>query len=349
MVRARLPGKSRLSVYIAPPSRQTTPPPQPNTDTTSPRTMPARTGGATLTGMLDDFSEDEFARSDALLTPDSAVENRAPARKGTRTKAETKPTVSKTAKAKTTARRASGASVLGPKKAAVAKNTKATAKRSALVEKQANASDTEEVDEFDDAENMKRAAGEPPLAAKGAKPAKRGRGKAKVEEVVEEESEIVEPVKKARGRPPKAAATKKAPAKKAASPAPEEIVSEIQGEPDPMDIEASIEMDEVPETQPVVRASQRSGRQPSLQPISSTRPRPAVGTHRRAGSASDTERGDPLLRRKLGEMTKRFENIDLKYKQLREAGVTDKASNFDMLKKTTDKREKGMSVHGSTS
>ncbi|OCL10480.1 hypothetical protein AOQ84DRAFT_289183 [Glonium stellatum] len=65
-------------------------------------------------------------------------------------------------------------------------------------------------------------------------------------------------------------------------------------------------------------------------------------SHRRAGSASDTERGsgDPTLRRRLGEMTKKLENINLKYQNVREVGIQEKESNFDRLKRATDKREK---------
>lgn len=56
---------------------------------------------------------------------------------------------------------------------------------------------------------------------------------------------------------------------------------------------------------------------------------------RRAGSASDTERvgGDPMLRRKLGDLTKKFENVDLKYQNLREVGVVEANTNMEKLRK----------------
>ena len=53
---------------------------------------------------------------------------------------------------------------------------------------------------------------------------------------------------------------------------------------------------------------------------------------RRAGSASDTERNDPGIRRKLGEMTKKVENLDLKYRSIREIAVKEAAHNFERLK-----------------
>ena len=54
---------------------------------------------------------------------------------------------------------------------------------------------------------------------------------------------------------------------------------------------------------------------------------------RRAGSASDTERGDPNLRRKLGDVTRKFENVDLKYRNLREVGLNEANANMEKLRK----------------
>jgi Chromosome segregation protein Csm1/Pcs1 len=56
---------------------------------------------------------------------------------------------------------------------------------------------------------------------------------------------------------------------------------------------------------------------------------------RRAGSASDTERGggDPNLRRKLGDITRKFENIDLKYRNLKDVGILEANTNMEKLRK----------------
>ncbi|OAG43876.1 hypothetical protein AYO21_01728 [Fonsecaea monophora] len=54
---------------------------------------------------------------------------------------------------------------------------------------------------------------------------------------------------------------------------------------------------------------------------------------RRAGSASDTERGDPNLRRKLGDITRKFENVDLKYRNLKEVGIHEANANMEKLRK----------------
>ena len=64
---------------------------------------------------------------------------------------------------------------------------------------------------------------------------------------------------------------------------------------------------------------------------------------RRAGSASDTERAgsDPLLRRKLGDITKKFESLELKYNNLKEVGIEEAKVNFEKLKASSEAKSKG--------
>lgn len=57
---------------------------------------------------------------------------------------------------------------------------------------------------------------------------------------------------------------------------------------------------------------------------------------RRAGSVSDTERGDPLLRRKLGDITRKYENIDTKYRNLKDVAMSEANTNFEKLRKEHD-------------
>jgi hypothetical protein len=57
---------------------------------------------------------------------------------------------------------------------------------------------------------------------------------------------------------------------------------------------------------------------------------------RRAGSASDTDRGDPNLRRKLGDVTRKFENVDLKYRNLKDVGVNEANANMEKLRRQCD-------------
>ncbi|KAF7510499.1 hypothetical protein GJ744_006345 [Endocarpon pusillum] len=56
---------------------------------------------------------------------------------------------------------------------------------------------------------------------------------------------------------------------------------------------------------------------------------------RKAGGSSDTERGgsDPNLRRKLGDVTRKFENIDLKYRNLKDVGILEANANMEKLRK----------------
>ena len=74
-----------------------------------------------------------------------------------------------------------------------------------------------------------------------------------------------------------------------------------------------------------------------------TNQRQLTVARRRAGSASDTERGgnDPATRRKLGEMTKKFEKLDMKYRVLREEGIKEANANFEKLKTQSQANAKG--------
>jgi hypothetical protein len=76
-------------------------------------------------------------------------------------------------------------------------------------------------------------------------------------------------------------------------------------------------------------------------PRSDSRTRNHSVQRRRAGSASDTERSDPALRRKLGDMTKKFENLNVKYQDLREIGLKEGERNFERLRKQTEESKAG--------
>lgn len=104
-----------------------------------------------------------------------------------------------------------------------------------------------------------------------------------------------------------------------------------------MDIEPSIEeIAHEPAARPV-QVKRETSRAPSV-----TRQTSRYGSVRRAGSVSDSDRGghDPILRRKLGDMTKKFESLDFKYQHLREIAIRDAETNFDKLKRSTDERSK---------
>ncbi|TID23663.1 Monopolin complex subunit pcs1 [Venturia nashicola] len=278
--------------------------------------------GATLASMLD-YSEDDLDVE--MPTPDSQIENKAPMKR--------KPGPKKaapTTKSNVSTRRTSAGSVLS-RKMAVAKKKKALAERAVLED----GNDTEEVDDFEQS-------APPPKAKRGVKaaaapvkpPAKRGR-KPKIAEP-EPELEEEAPVKPAK----KAPAVKVTRGKRVKEPEP--VIPETQ--PDPMDIEETEIPTEIPETdhpapEPPKPLAQRAttGGVRSI----SRQPEPLNSRHRRGGSASDTERaGEPALRRKLGDITKKFENLDLKYRNLKELGTIEAQSNFDKLRKSCDHRAK---------
>ncbi|KIW55906.1 hypothetical protein PV05_04614 [Exophiala xenobiotica] len=74
----------------------------------------------------------------------------------------------------------------------------------------------------------------------------------------------------------------------------------------------------------------------NVAPRNVSRPRPEPTYRRRAGSASDTERADPSLRRKLGDVTRKFENVDLKYRNLKEVGIHEANTNMEKLRRQCD-------------
>ena len=98
----------------------------------------------------------------------------------------------------------------------------------------------------------------------------------------------------------------------------------------------------IPESQPEPMVTEAEGQDRSeLAPLAPKSRVRAGSSHRqestfrrRAGSASDTERGgDPNLRRKLGDVTRKFENIDLKYRNLKDVGISEANANMEKLRK----------------
>jgi hypothetical protein len=293
---------------------------------------------STLSGLIDSDSEDaQFV--DAMPTPDSAAENKGPGKKA---RGRPKVAPAKVTKAKAPARRMSGRLTANAK----TNPTAATkSKRPALADKtnQQYASETEEVEDFDANEDVDMGVQDLEdsiVAIKQMKPKTTkkatiaGKGKAmKGISVTNKNIADASAASKLESRVTK----NRGPSKKdmPADPSPEKMVMETQAPP--MDIDADAEEDEIVEktiTKTAHNASRaRSNsrhRQPSLQ-------------RWRAGSASDTERNDPALRRKLGEVTKKYENLHLKYQDLREIGLKEAERNFERLKKQSEERTKSMS------
>lgn len=127
----------------------------------------------------------------------------------------------------------------------------------------------------------------------------------------------------------------------------EDVEQSIEANPDNMDIEQE------PTPKQVPRFYQRAPSVPiqPLQPRPSARPGVRAGSaqpaysRQRSGSASGNERrgGDPELRRQLNEMTKKYENLQLKYEGLEDVGKTQAESNFEKLKRASDQKARDAS------
>ncbi|KAI0888856.1 chromosome segregation protein Csm1/Pcs1-domain-containing protein [Annulohypoxylon maeteangense] len=101
---------------------------------------------------------------------------------------------------------------------------------------------------------------------------------------------------------------------------------------------------EIPETQAVettelsVEEHDRIEDLPSHQPVLSSIQRPQsrdlFGTDRRGVSASDSD--EPAMRRRVGDLTRKYESLEAKYRDLREIGVKEAERNYDLLKKQSE-------------
>ncbi|CAA9961925.1 Csm1 multi-domain protein [Pyrenophora teres f. maculata] len=303
--------------------------------------MPPRSKVANISFTVDSASEDEMTVDElnALPTPESNSENKAPARKARGTAAQAKKaalTTKATAKGRPATRRVSGSSVVVMKKTGAGVKKAPAKGRKALIErKEKNASDTEEVEEFEEEE-----------VAAPVKPAKRGRPAKKAQEEEEPVEEVAPaPAKRGRKAAVKEPAAKKETKTKTAAkskrapetePEPEQMTipeTQPESDADPMDISETIEVEEIPESMPPPLPSRPSARRTQAKPNSRAR-RASAGV-RRTGSVSDSER-DPVMRRKVGDLTRKLDSMTSKYETLREAASSGKESNFDQLKKRTD-------------
>lgn len=283
---------------------------------------------STLSGLVDSDSDDTgFVNADAMPTPDSGIENMPVAKKG---RGRPKASAAKVTKAKAPARRVSGRMAAGKqgKRAPLSDKTN----------KQNNASDTEEVEEFEQQDTViEDAASDDELEASVASikqrklPATKSKPVTKAAKTVKAlnrtNHSIAEETSDARRVGSRGNATSKKQAKQSV---PEEI-HETQESLMELADEGDEEVEE-PTLKPVARQSTLAR--------STSQSRQTSVPRRRAGSASDTERNDPAMRRKLGEMAKKFEILDLKYRNLREIGIKEAEHNFERLKKQSEESSK---------
>ena len=259
-------------------------------------------GHSTLSGLIDSDSDDaQFVVT--MPTPDSAAENKAPAKKA---RGRPKVAPAKVTKTKAPARRLSGRLMA---KSNATDPVPMKAKRKALADKTNHqlVDETEEVDEFEQEDTVMEDELDATVIA-----------------VKENKSQA----KKKTAATGKGVTKKKIPAKR--SKPMEEMQSPVvlESQVPEVEIENTLEEEEIekPVAKPrhISRQRERSHpRQPSLQ-------------RRHAVSTSDTERSDPVLRRKLGDMTKKFDSLSVKYQDLREIGLKEAERNFDRFKKQSE-------------
>lgn len=173
----------------------------------------------------------------------------------------------------------------------------------------------------------------------------RGRKRAAAEVEEEEEEDSAPPTppavkqKAGRGRPKKVVIEESEP-----QPAGSRKGRKATKKPDPD--EAMEDVSEIPETQ------QPNGQQIDTEDEeddSEPSPQAEVGRSSAQIPSSPSKRlhtassdgGDPALRRRLGEITQKYESLELKYRDLREIGVKEAERNFDKLKKQSEEKSKG--------
>lgn len=286
-------------------------------------------GKSKLSALIGSDSEDGRV---AMPTPDSAAENMP---MSSRPRGRPKAGSGKVTKPKTVQRRLSGKAAKGKR-----------GKRPALADRtnQQNGNDTEEVDEFED-HPMVEDLSQDELEEAPKQIAKKTRGrkattkpdkisKIPMESVELEIPETQDPVKSAAKKSTQGS-------KRSRTKAPIEIIEEtskvIPETQDAMELDVFEEEsthEPAPKEVVVNRTSHRS-------PVKS---RQTSTTRARPGSGSDTERSDPAVRRKLGDLTRKFENLDLKYRNLREIGIKEAEHNFERLNKQSEEKTRGSHI-----
>ncbi|KAI1497671.1 chromosome segregation protein Csm1/Pcs1-domain-containing protein [Biscogniauxia marginata] len=106
---------------------------------------------------------------------------------------------------------------------------------------------------------------------------------------------------------------------------------------------------EIPETQPVettdlsIEEDEQVEELPSynragMSSVQRAQPHVLFSASRRPVSASDSEFHDPFTRRRIGDLMRKYENLEAKYRDLRDIGVKEAEHNYDRLKKQGEER-----------
>lgn len=295
---------------------------------------------------------------DALPTPDSNQDISAPTGKGRAPRGRPKATASKPAKVKAASRRLSGRLAVVKKEVPIKKKT--AAKRVVLKEQKNKQNRQPRAVGIDEDQAQVESNGDgstvsiDELVTKEQTP-KRGRPVRKQLElaIVQEknpvendgEFEYTPTVVRQTKKPlqvKQATAGKRNPSADALYSS--KVIPETQAVP--MDLDSSNFPDGNVDSREVVPESiprKLSGRGANL------RTRQPLLSQMRADSASDAEQAhdNSTTRKRLAEMTKKFENLDTRYKTLKEVGIKEAQINFERLKEQSEGKTKGK--HGYSS
>ncbi|KAK6609881.1 hypothetical protein QC760_004657 [Botrytis cinerea] len=295
---------------------------------------------STLAGLIGSDSEDDHLVERAMAKQQSKDNTAA---KKVRGRPKTAP--SKVTKIKSPARRTSGR-INGkptPESSPQAKRGRKNV-HTAKNNRQKNAGkEAEQIDETEDVTMEDVVSGDEldtevtapeEVEAKATKKPTATRGRAAKTVVPEPEiaEEVVAPVGK-KGRPGRKGKAKVQEEPVAEQESPEKVIQETQVPEMDMELEEDIEEPEQEDSIPEVK------RKESRSHNDSRRRQMSVSRHR-AGSASDTERNEPAVRRRLGELSKKLEHVEVKYQDLRDVGVKEAEKTFDRYKKAAEEKAK---------
>ena len=294
---------------------------------------------ASLSGLIDmDMEGDTIESIETDPSPGSNQENAPPTKRprGRGRGAGSRPT--KAAKAPTTRSRPARVNKPAPKKKNPVKRTPLTEQRN-----EQHASDTEEIDDLAREEGVKATqARKPDKAVPQPKKLPQKKVVEQARATVNDEEFEYTPTRQNRLHPMRGSAVQ-IPTGRERQGSTEQrqmqyVVPETQA--GPMDIDQLESADDAENLDEIVPQSEI--RQAKHARANSRQPQPSV-IRRRFGSVSDTERanGDPESRRRLGEMTRKFENLDSKYKNLRETGIKEADANLERLKAQAEAKPKG--------
>lgn len=168
-----------------------------------------------------------------------------------------------------------------------------------------------------------------PKAARGRPRAAKAAKVAEVEdEVPETQPEpAAQPLAK-RGRKPKARAEAEHEIPETQQPEPEPEIPETQQlETMELSIDEDAQMEELPNFSRVGMSS-----------VQRAQPQMLFGASYRTVPASESKLNDPLMRRRIAEMTRKYQDLEAKYRDLREVGVMEAERNYDRLKQQSEEK-----------